>query len=163
MTMNATTFAPRNVARAEEVEVDHRRAHALLEHDEADEADHAPWPSRADDLGRAPAPGVALDQRQHERGQADRQRRDAGAVDRAVHGLVARLARGEQRHGHGAGGHGQVEEEDRAPGDVLGQRAAHDRPDRQRQGGDARPGADRLAALLGREGVGDDREGRRAS
>ena len=57
-----------------------------------------------------------------------------------------------------SGGHGQVEEEDRAPGDVLGQQAADDRADRQRERRDAGPGADRLAALVRREGVGDDRE-----
>ena len=58
-------------------------------------------------------------------------------------------------------GHRHVEEEDRLPGDVLDQEAADHGADGQRQGADAGPGADRLAALVRREGVGDDREGRR--
>ena len=55
-----------------------------------------------------------------------------GPVDGAVGELVARLLRGEQGHRDGADGH---------------------RPDRERKRGDAGPGADRLAALLGRKGV----------
>ena len=47
-------------------------------------------------------PGVALDEREHERGQADRDRRDPGEVDCPRDGLIARLAGGEQGHGHGA-------------------------------------------------------------
>ncbi len=112
---------------------------------------------------RAPAPRVGLDQREHERGQADRQRRDAGEVDLARRRLVARLVRGEQRHDDRDDRDRDVDEEDRAPADVLGQPAAEQRAERERDRRHARPGADRLAALGGRERVGDDRQRRRAS
>ena len=84
---------------------------------------------------------------------------DPGDVDVLVDGRVARLAGGEEGDDHGADGDRQVEEEDRAPGDVLGQRAADRRPDRERQRRDAGPQADRLAALSGRERRRDDRQG----
>src|SRR5262249_18544271 len=56
------------------------------------------------------------------------------------------------------GGDGDVDEEDRAPGDVLGQPAADQRAEREGDGRDAGPRADGAAALLGRERVGDDAE-----
>ena len=74
--------------------------------------------------------------------------------------LVARLARGGQRHPHGDRRDGDVEEEDRLPGDVLDEEAADDGADGERHRAHAGPGADRAAALLRREGVRDDREGR---
>ena len=85
---------------------------------------------------------------------------DAGDVDAPVDRLVARLLGREQRDDHRADGDGEVDEEDRAPGDLLGQPAADDRADRERDRRDAGPGADRLPALMRRERVGDDREGR---
>ena len=91
------------------------------------------------------------------------QRRDAGVVDLARRGLVARLVRGEQRHDDRDDRDRDVDEEDRAPADVLGQPAAEQRAERQRDRRHAGPRADRLAALGGRERVGDDRQRRRAS
>ena len=54
-----------------------------------------------------------------------------------------------------------VDVEDPAPVDVLGDHAADQRPDRQRQRRDAGPDADRHAALPRRERRGDDRQRRR--
>ena len=55
----------------------------------------------------------------------------------------------------------QVHEEDRAPVEVLEQEAAGDRTERVADARDRGPHADRLAPLLGREDVGDDRQRRR--
>ena len=51
-----------------------------------------------------------------------------------------------------------VEEEDRLPADVLDHVAADRGPQSEREARDARPDADRLRALVRREGNGDDRE-----
>ena len=53
-----------------------------------------------------------------------------------------------------------VDVEDPVPGDVLGDHAAEQRPDRERHRRDAGPDADRRAALACREGGADDRERR---
>src|SRR5205814_10125478 len=54
-----------------------------------------------------------------------------------------------------------VDVEDPAPVEMLRDEAADERPDRERHRRDARPDADRLAALPRRERGGDDRERRR--
>ena len=139
--------------RAEEREVDHRRADPALDDREADEAEDGEH-EQHDDPRRAPAPGVALDEREHERREADGQRRDAREVDGARHRLVARGRRREQR-----GRRAQTI----ATGTLTKKIDCHDtcstrkpprqRPDRQRERRDAGPGPDRLAALLRRERV----------
>ena len=110
--------------RAEEGEVDHRHARAPLDDHEGDEGHDrqgeqrqdprpSPSPTRCPRRARARArsgPTVSVD--------------DAGDVDALLDRLVARLARGEQRHHDGADGDRQVEEEDGAPADVLGEEAA---------------------------------------
>src|SRR3954454_8190374 len=75
------------------------------------------------------------------------ERHHAGVVDLAPNGGVARLADGEQRRQHGADAHRKVNEEDLPPRDGLGEEPAEYRADRQREGRDAGPRADRLAAL----------------
>ncbi len=51
-----------------------------------------------------------------------------------------------------------VDEEDPVPVEVLGEQAADHRPDREREGRDPGPDADRRAPLPGRERRRDDRE-----
>ncbi len=53
-----------------------------------------------------------------------------------------------------------VDEEDPAPAEVLGEETADERADRQRERGDARPDPDRHPALARRERGRDDRERR---
>ena len=77
---------------------------------------------------RAPAPSVALHQREHQRAETHRDRADAGVVHGARHGGVARLLGRDQRHDDRGRGDRQVEEEDRSPGDVLGEEAADHGP-----------------------------------
>ena len=134
-------------ARAEEAEVDHRHGAPALDDREGGQADDGDG-EHGELARRAPAPFVALDEREHERGEADREREHAGHVDGALDGLVARLAHGEQRDDDGADGDGKVEEEDRLPADALDEKAADDGADGERHGGNAGPRADRLAALL---------------
>ena len=56
---------------------------------------------------------------------------------------------------------GDVHQEDRAPPEMAEEPAADDGSDRDAQAGHAGPDADRAAALLGREHVREDRQGRR--
>ena len=140
---------PDERARAEEAEVDHRLEHAALHDREGDQADGRDG-EQPDDPGRAPAPGVALDEGEDEGREADGDGGHAGEVDVVRRALVARLARGGEGDDDGHDGHRDVEEEDRLPGDVLDQEAADHRADGEGQGADAGPRADRLAALVRR-------------
>ncbi len=120
---------------------------------------------QADHARRPPAPGVALDQREHQRRQPDRQRGDAGEVDLARANASALSSRDslrrEQRHDDREDRDRHVQEEDRLPADVLHEQPAEHRADRERHRRHARPRADRAPALLRRERVGDDRQRRR--
>ena len=147
-------------ARAEEAELHHRRAPARLDHHERGQRQQCNREQR-DHPGGAPAPRVALHEREHERRKPEREACDSGNVDLPDRGLVARLARGEQRHPDRCDRDGDVEDEDRLPADVLDEQAAQDRPDRQRHGRHPGPRADRTATLVHVERVGDDRQGRR--
>ena len=163
LTMNATMFAPRNVRDAEEA-----RSRPSASAGDARPPRSAPSARTAiaysaSSRAEPQCQFVALHEREHERCEAARQERDAGQVDPLRDGLIARLAHGEQRDDDRADGDRQVQEEDRLPADGLNQEAAQDRTDGERQRGDARPRADRLAALGWRERVGDDRQRRRAS
>ena len=82
---------------AEEREVDHRLGAAALDEHEAHEPDGGDG-EEGDDAAGAPAPGVALDEREHERGEADGDRGHACVVDDVRRGLVARLVRRPQGH-----------------------------------------------------------------
>src|SRR3954454_22498319 len=163
-TMNATRFAPRNdfdwKKRKSTIGSAPRGLAATKGNGGGGGRGERGRGEQRDDRRRAPAPRVALDEGEHERPEADGDRQDAGDVDLVRRGLVARLARGGDGHEHRHYGHGDVEEEDRLPGDVLDEEAADDGADREGHGADAGPRADRLAALLRREGVGDDRQRR---
>ncbi len=74
---------------------------------------------------------------------------------------VPRLVDEDPRRKHSRNAHGDVDEEDPAPADVLGEQAAEERADRERERRDPRPDPDRRSALPRREGRGDDRERRR--
>ena len=125
------------------------KRHAPLDEDEGDEPERRDSASRRDDRGRAPAPGVALDQRQHERAEADGERARRRRSRPCAATVGSRDSRGrEQRDDDRGGGDREVEEEDRAPAHLLGEEAADHRADRERERGDAGPGADRLAALV---------------
>ena len=114
----------------------------------------------ADDARRAPAPRVALDQREHERGQAD--------GDRARRRGCRRSAARSRRATRGSANSvtttaptatGRLRKKIDCQETFSTRKPPTHRADRQRQRADAGPRADRLAALGGREGVGDDREG----
>ena len=80
VTMKATRFAPRNVRERKKAKSTigaRTRRSITTKRDQATTARG----EQADDRGRAPAPRVALDEREHQRGQADGERGDAGAVD----------------------------------------------------------------------------------
>ena len=99
----------------------------------------------------------AVDERHQraDRQQRARQRRSGPGCGSRLSG-TSRIAGGEgdERDGH-------VDEEDRGPVEVLEQQAAEERAEADADRGHAGPDADRLAALLAREDVGDDRQRRR--
>ena len=149
--------------RAEEREVDHRLGAAALDEHEARRAPTAATARRARMRPEPQPQALPSTSASTSADEADGDRGHAAVVDDVRRALVARLVRGPQRHHDGRGGDGQVEEEDRLPGDVLDQEAADDRADGERERAHAGPGPDRLAALRGRERVGDDRQRARAS
>ena len=107
-----------------------------------------------------PAVVRALDDGVDERAQPDDRQQRADRVERRLR-AVLRL-----RHEHPPGDQGdgddrQVDEEHRAPPEVLEQQARGDRPDGRAAAGDAGPDGDRLGPLPGREDVGQDRQRRR--
>ena len=80
---------------AEEVEFDDRRADPVLDRPEGGEGERRRRaPSRRRDRG---APGLRLDQRQDDGGEADAERRQPGPVDPRARAGVGRLGRGGQR------------------------------------------------------------------
>ena len=81
--MKATRFEPMNWRDLNRPELDHGRAHAQLDGGERGERRGAAG-EQSDDLGRGPAPGVAFDQREDDRGEAGGQGDDAGVVDPAA-------------------------------------------------------------------------------
>ena len=94
------------------------------------------------------------------RGQPDEREQRATRVERG--GLV--VARAGAVDGDGDGGEGDdgdVDEERRAPPELLEQRAGHDRAERSAGAGEADPDGDRPLPLLGREDGGDQRQRRR--
>ena len=102
--MKATRLAPTNERERKNREVDHRLDDAPLDDREGDQPDGRDG-EQPDDRGRAPAPGVALDEGEHEGGEADGDGGHAGEVDVVGRALVARLARGGERHDDGHDGH----------------------------------------------------------
>src|SRR3981081_464123 len=115
VTTKATRLAPRNDRSRKKLKstigTRPSRARAPLDPHEGAERDSGER-EQAQDRRRAPAPRVALDEREHDRGQPGRESCDARDVDHPLDGLVAGLARCEERHRARGGGHGKVEEED---------------------------------------------------
>ena len=115
-----------------------------------------------DDPRRAPVPAVALDERQHERRQADRERRDARRSRRSCRPsrrATSRVANSVTATATTAIG-GLMKKIARQLTCSVRKPPTHG-PDRERQRADPGPRADRHAALLGRERLRDDRQRRR--
>ena len=102
----------------------------------------------ADDARGRPAVGVRLDEAVRQREQPDRRRREAGQVETRVR-LVARLVDEEVAGGDPEDADRDVHEEDPAPFEMLCDQPADERPDREREGGDTGPDADRRPTLTG--------------
>ncbi len=147
---------PAELPRLEDVERDERRLHAHLderERDERDEPDEA-----GEDHERRPAVGRALDQCEHDAGEAERRRAGADEVrPRARLGVVA-LGHVAHRHPQRDGGERDVDEEHETPGDGVDEPTAQERADRSGDPSQSRPCADRRAVVLGTEAGGDQRE-----
>jgi hypothetical protein len=108
-----------------------------------------------------PAPVVALDDRQRDQGQAQRQHQRAGQVGEAAVevGTLAQAPAAEPHHGRPQR---QVYEEDEAPVGELDQGAAEGRADRSSRSRSGPPNANPGGAALGRKGIEDQRQrGRR--
>ena len=146
------------VAVGEQLELDHRRLDPVLDRRRRPAAPVPRSASRAITSGDPQPQLLPSTSDKDQRREAGGEDGDAGVVDVTADRGVARLADREQGRQHGADRDRDVEVEDRPPADVLGEEAAEHRPDRQRQRRDAGPGAHRLAALVGGEGIGDDRE-----
>ena len=96
-----------------------------------------------------------------EREERDRRRREAREVQSLLARGVPRLVDEDARGKDAEDPDRDVDVEDPAPADVLGDRAADERPDRERHRRHAGPDADRHPTLARWKCRGDDREGRR--
>ena len=150
----------REVTDLEETEVEHRVAVARFPEDEESEDGDARDQGHVDH-GIAPAMGRLLDQRKHRQAEAHRGGQDPEPVDVAIGIGIDALAHETLREPHRQQDQRHVDQEDRAPGDRLDQRAAAGGPDHRRDPGPGGPGADRLAALGALEGGREDRQGSR--
>ena len=103
-------------------------AGAPLDQDEGDEG-HRTDREEAEDQRIGPAAVGAFVEGEQDREQPDRQRGDAAIVDPPVGGGRLVLRHDPPGDEHGEGGDRQVEEEDPAPAEGVGQRAAEQRPD----------------------------------
>ena len=128
-----------------------------LEQDEADERDGRDRKG-AEDAHGAPPVAVGLDQPVREGEQADRGREQPRKIGPLTVRRVLRLVDQQEARGDRDQPDRHVDVEDRAPADVLGEQAADQRADRERERRDTRPDADRRAALARRERGRDDRE-----
>ncbi len=146
----------REVAACEQLELQHRLCGMALAPEEGRERDDASC-ERNDDRGAAPAVPRLLDQREHEAGQPDGAQPGAGRVDSAAAQPLGSRYRGEDQR-QGGEDERHVEREDPAPGDLVDDPAARERPDDRRDPTPSGPGTDRGAALLRREGGDDDRQ-----
>ena len=107
-----------------------------------------------------PAVVRALDDGVDERAEPDDRQHRADRVERRCRGVL-RLRHEDPPGDEGDGDDRQVDEEHRAPPEVLEQQAGRDRSERRAGPGDAGPQGDRLGPLPGREHVGQDRQRRR--
>ena len=131
---------------AEEAELEHRQPLVVLEEQERDERDDRD-PEGDQDPRRRPAVGVRLDQAVGEREEADRRGDEPGEVGPLLVRGVARLVDQQVRRDDPEHADRDVDEEDPAPAEPLGDDSADERADREREGRDAGPDADRGAAL----------------
>ena len=114
-----------------------------------------------EDPARAPAVVVPLDQRIREPEEADRRGDKSRQIEALLLRLVTALGDDEARDDDARDPDRDVDEEDPAPVDLLGEDAADQRADRKRHRGHADPDADRCSALPRWEGGDDDRKRRR--
>jgi hypothetical protein len=114
---------------------------------------------RPHDEGVGPAAGGGLDQPPHDGAEAEDREDGTGHVDVVVRGVGCE-AGDQDRAGHqGDAEERQVDEEDRAPAEVLEQQAARDGPQRDRQPRHRSPQGDGAGPLAGiGEHVGEDRQ-----
>ena len=105
---------------------------------------------------RRPAELCAADDAVDDAEQAEPAEREAGQVELVGRAVGLAQAAAGERGEHEADRH--VEPEDPVPGDAVDDGAADERAERDAEAGDARPGADREAALLGRERGGEQRQ-----
>ena len=140
---------------------------------EEPERDHRLRPAALGDVERHAAEGgggqgvrhqraVPVGEGEGQRGQRDRGEGGAGDVEAAVGAGVPRLRHEALREPDGQRGERQVDEEDPAPRGVVDQQPADQRADGRGDPAEARPGTDRAAAVLGREGALDHRQAARA-
>ena len=158
-------FANEKLRRREEAQRQHRLRRSALPPDEHGEHGDAAEEGEQDQRV-APAAARLLDQREHRSGETDRAEQPSDHVDLGATRSGRFLAGdgvGDQRARDDRERH--VDEEDPAPGRVLDEPAAAERPDHERDAGPGRPGADRGAAFLaaerrrdhGQAGRGEDR------
>ena len=148
------------LARAEDLQRQHRVGAAALVDEEGDEGEDAA--GRSDEDRRRGAPFRRLDQRVGGAGEAERRQHGAAEVEAATGGdRVAALGHVPGRRPGDEGADRQVDQEDRPPGDRPDQVAAEQRPDRRRDPAQPRPGADRAGAVAGPEAGLDDRQAAR--
>ncbi len=147
----------REPAVLEEVQVEHRVLDAVLPVREEGE-DRGRDGRRGQDAAGGPAVLGPGDDRVHERGHADRRQQRARQVGAVAPGVL-RLG-DEGGHGGQAERHDrQVDQEDRAPPEVVEHEAAEQRPRREAERVHRAPDADGPGVLVGREDLQGDREG----
>ena len=118
----------------------------------------APTATRAQGQGVGPAALGPLDGGEHDADQREHGQQAAHVVD--GWGVLVARVRDEAYGGHGDDeAEGRAEPEHGLPGPDLEQQPGGEQAEHRARAGHADPGADRLAALLLREGAGDDRQG----
>ena len=146
-------------AHAEQREVEHRVLARVPRSPTKATINTAASDERADDLRRAPALGVAADQAEDQAEEGEREGDDAGAVDRLRVG--GRDVREPRLRDHDRGEPDRdVDEEDPLPAEGVGDRAADERPDRDRGAERRAPDADRLGRARGPRTPGRSAQGR---
>ncbi len=144
---------------AEQAQVEHRVAGPQLPGREQPEGEEG-QAEGGERRGRRPPLVGALDDGVHEGAQADDRQAGADQVER----LLLRVLRPRDEPGaehEGGDDHRHVDEEDRAPPEVLEQPAGGDGADGRATAGDAGPDRDGLRPFVGGEDVGEDRQRRR--
>jgi hypothetical protein len=150
----------RERARAEQAERHHRRPRPRLPEQEREEKPDAECQAAERGRGGEASPAGRREKGQRSQGQEGKGR--ARPVERAGRGLrIAALRDEARRQRQRRRRHGQVEEEDRAPGQDVDHPAAQQRARSGGQGRESRPGADRAPAYLSGEVGADERQAAR--